>query len=92
MGFVLYFRYIAAGVFSRCLQDDFKCCKDPLVYTRVATLQDWIRKHAPGVRDSAGCPKQIEVPDCECDEDSMCRDRGGKCTKCMCMPEGYLYL
>ena len=54
-------RYIAAGVLSKCVLKKMDCCIDPVVYTRVAALQDWIRLKAPGVRDSKGCPKQIEV-------------------------------
>ena len=89
---ILHYRYIATGVFSRCMRNaTIKCCNDPVVYTRVATLQEWIRKHAPGVRDSAGCPKQIEVPDCQCDHDSMCTGQRQKCTNCMCLPEGNLF-
>ena len=56
-----YYRYIAAGVFSKCVLDSKGCCLDPVVYTRVANLQHWIRGKAQGVRDSAGCPKKIEV-------------------------------
>ena len=54
-------RYIAAGVLSKCVLKKMDCCIDPVVYTRVAALQDWVRLKAPGVRDSKGCPKQIEV-------------------------------
>ena len=56
-----YYRYIAAGVFSKCVPNSKGCCLDPVVYTRVATLQAWIREKAPGVRGSKGCPKMIEV-------------------------------
>ena len=56
-----YYRYIAAGVFSKCVPNSKGCCLDPVVYTRVASLHHWIRGKAPGVRDSAGCPKKIEV-------------------------------
>ena len=57
----LNYRYIAAGVFSKCVPNSKGCCLDPVVYTRVASLHHWIRGKAPGVRDSAGCPKKIEV-------------------------------
>ena len=46
---------------SKCVLKKMDCCIDPVVYTRVAALQDWVRLKAPGVRDSKGCPKQIEV-------------------------------
>ena len=52
----LVFRYVAAGVFSKCIMDSSDCCLDPVVYTRVATLAHWIREKAPGVRSSEGCP------------------------------------
>ena len=55
-------RYTVAGVFSRCLLDSSDCCIDPVVYTRTtADLKHWIRKHAPGVRDSNGCPKKVVI-------------------------------
>ena len=52
----LVFRYVAAGVFSKCVMGSSDCCLDPVVYTRVATLAHWIREKAPGVRSSEGCP------------------------------------
>ena len=61
-----FYRYIAAGVFSKCILNKQDCCMDPVVYTRVATLQAWIREKAPGVRDSKGCPKMIEVGQYKC--------------------------
>ena len=58
-----HIRYTVAGVFSRCLQtSDSDCCLDPVVYTRTNVgMRNWIRSKAPGVRDSAGCPKKIVV-------------------------------
>ena len=61
-----FYRYIAAGVFSKCILNKQDCCMDPVVYTRVATLQAWIREKASGVRDSKGCPKMMEVGQYEC--------------------------
>ena len=84
----LVFRYVVAGVFSRCvLSSIHDCCIDPVVYTRTSTgLKHWIRKHAPGVRDSNGCPKKIVI-DCDCDSDSMCT-APNVCTNCKCLPQG----
>ena len=58
---------MVAGVFSTCKKvlwgetthQTYKtgCCKDPAVYDRISDeIKDWIRKTAPGVRDSRGCP------------------------------------
>ena len=51
-------RYVAAGVFSKCILGSKQCCLDPAVYTRVATVIDWIKKIAQGARSSLGCPKK----------------------------------
>ena len=51
-------RFTAAGVFSKCLLSGTDCCIDPVVYTRTATLADWIWEKAPGVSSSAGCPRK----------------------------------
>ena len=58
---------MVAGVFSTCKKVlwgqttsqtyQTGCCKDPAVYDRISDeIKDWIRKTAPGVRDSRGCP------------------------------------
>ena len=54
-------RYTTAGVFGKCRMDradHTACCRDPVVYTRVANLADWIREKAPGARSNPGCPKK----------------------------------
>ena len=100
-------RYIAAGVLSKCVLKKMDCCIDPVVYTRVAALQDWVRLKAPGVRDSKGCPKQIEVGeyrviwglqqnftwcDSACDCDSDSMCGPQKqCVNCKCLPQGLEY-
>ena len=58
---------MVAGVFSTCKKVlwgetthqtyQTGCCKDPAVYDRISDeIKDWIRKTAPGIRDSRGCP------------------------------------
>ena len=58
---------MVAGVFSTCKKvlwgqtthqtHQTGCCKDPAVYDRISDeIKDWIRKTAPGVTDSRGCP------------------------------------
>ena len=71
---------MVAGVFSTCKkvlnelpgQTSYQtyqtgCCKDPAVYDRISDeIKDWIRKTAPGVRDSRGCPpKKSKVKVCK---------------------------
>ena len=54
-------RYTTAGVFGKCHMDradHTACCRDPVVYTRVANLANWIRDKAPGARSNPGCPKK----------------------------------
>ena len=70
---------MVAGVFSTCKKvlwgetthQTYKtgCCKDPAVYDRISDeIKDWIRKTAPGVRDSRGCPpKKSKVKVCKID-------------------------
>ena len=55
---ILFRRYVAAGVFSRCILGSKDCCLDPVVYTRVATMIDWIKQIALGSRSSLGCRKK----------------------------------
>ena len=54
-------RYMAAGVFSKCLKNDRSghCCNDPVVYERInGEIKHWIWKIAKGVRETQGCPKK----------------------------------
>ena len=52
-------RYTVTGVFSNCKFQAQGCCADPVVYQRINDeIKTWIRKFAPGVRDSDGCPKK----------------------------------
>ena len=62
---------MVAGVFSRCKfhttsstpdgsDTPLSCCLDPVVYERISEeMKSWIWSHAPGVRDTQGCPRKL---------------------------------